>query len=103
MTEAKQQDGKQKGKLNFFELMTEIFDWLQIVISPLLIGLAIGFVIYLSKPDKLGLIIAISVAAVGLIIGIIWAIRVWKKEGTMNFISKIMATPEFDNLGEEKE
>ena len=47
MQTLKQNDNKQKAKLSFFELMTEIFGWLQIAASPFIIGIAIGFIIYL--------------------------------------------------------
>jgi hypothetical protein len=103
MSEAKQQDIKQKEKLSFFDLMTEIFGWLQIVASSLLIGVAVGFIIYILKPGKPGLIIAISVAALGLIVGIILATRIWKKKGTVHFVSRVTATSELDNLDKNEE
>jgi disulfide bond formation protein DsbB len=97
------QNGKQKTKRSFFALMTEIFSWLQIAASPFLIRLVIGFIIYISRPNRIGLIIAIIIAAVGLITGIIWAAKVWKEKGTTHFISAVMASPYFDNLNDEKE
>ena len=102
MKEEKQIAGKQNEKFNFFELATEIFGWLQIFASPFLIALAVGFIIYLSMPGKLGIIIAILVAVLGLIIGIIWATKTWKKKGTVNFMSRVSATPELDNEGENE-
>jgi len=66
MTETKNESTKEKR--SFFNLALEVFGWLRIVASPLLIGVTIGFAIYLSKSDTTGLIIAISVGAVGLII-----------------------------------
>ena len=76
-------------------MINEIFGWIQIVASPLILGLVIGRVGLFSR-DTNGLIIGISIAAIGLILGIIWATRVWKKEGTINFMSKIIRTPELD-------
>ncbi|UKJ06216.1 hypothetical protein [Solitalea lacus] len=76
---------------------------MQIVASPLLIGLAIGATIYFSDPTTTRLFIGIIVATVGLIVGIIWATRQWKGKGTIWFMSRIMATPELDNIdGEQK-
>jgi len=66
-------------------------------------GLAIGFGIYTSNPNTTRIIIAISVAFVGLIIGVIWATKVWKKKGTMNFISKIYESPDLDYLDEDNQ
>lgn len=80
-----------------FEYITEAVGWLQIVASPLLIGLGIGAVVYFPNPTTTRLIIGISIAALGLIVGILWATKIWKtKEGTIWFLSRIMATPELD-------
>jgi len=83
-----------KYKRSLFELLMEILGWIQIVASPLLIGLIIGAVIYFPKPGGTKLIIALFIAATGLLIGVIWATRDWKKNGTIHFISKISATTE---------
>lgn len=88
--------------MSFFDYFTEIVGWLQIVASPLLFGLLIAAYIYFSNPTILRLIIAIGVALLGLIAGIILGTRIWKKQGTMNFVSRISATPELDNLEEEE-
>lgn len=80
------------------EFITEVVGWLQIVASPLLIGLSIGTIVYVSNPSTARLVFGISIAALGLIIGIIWATNIWKKTGTMRFMSRIMATPELDPL-----
>ena len=80
-----------------FEWITEAIGWLQIVASPLLIGLVIGATIYFPTPTTIRLIIGIVFALVGLILGILWANKIWKtKEGTMWFLSRVMATPELD-------
>lgn len=93
---------KPENKMGVFDYTFEIIGWLQIVVSPLLLGLIIGFVIYVSNPGTLRLIVGISVATLGLIIGIIWATKAWKKKGTMHFVSRVMATPELDNVDEEE-
>lgn len=92
-----------KRRLSFFELLTEISAWLQIVASPLLAGLVLGFLIYISVPYTTGIVMGLLVALVGLVIGIVWATRVWKKRGTVHFMSRIMATPELDKLDEEQD
>lgn len=80
----------------------ELIGWIQIVLSPLLIGLAIGAIIYFNKKDTVGLILGIVVASLGLVIGIIFATKIWKKKGTISFLSRLSGTPELDNLDEEK-
>lgn len=84
------------------EFITELIGWFQIVLSPLLIGLFIGAIIYFSMQDSLGLVLGIGVTSLGLIIGIVFATRVWRKKGTVNFMSRISASPELDNLDDEK-
>lgn len=79
-----------------FEFITEVIGWLQIVASPLLIGLGIGALVYFSNPTNTRLVIGITVAVLGLIIGILWATKIWKTKGTISFMSRIMATPELD-------
>ena len=96
MTKVSQKEDSKQKKL--FELFTEIVGWLQIIASPLLLSAIIGFVIYISSPNTLRLIIAIGITLIGLIIGIIWATYIWKKRGTITFVSRIDASPELDNL-----
>ncbi len=84
------------GKKSLFDLFTELIGWLQVFASPFLIGLLIGAIIYFTKPNTLRFIVAISIAIAGFVTGIVWATRVWKKKGTVHFMSKIMATPELD-------
>ena len=80
-----------------FERLTSFFAWLQIVASPALIGLFIAFFIYSNYASTAGLIISIVVAVAGLTIGVVLATKIWKRKGTVNFISKISATPELEN------
>lgn len=82
------------------EFITELLGWFQIVLSPLLIGLAIGGIIYFNKQDNIGLFFGIAVTVIGLIVGIVVATRIWKKRGTNNFLSIISSSPDLDNLDE---
>jgi len=81
-----------------FEYIIEIVGWLQIVASPLLIGLGIGAFIYFSDPTLLRLVIAIIISVIGLVVGIIWANKIWKTKGTVWFMSQVSSTPDLDNL-----
>ncbi len=89
------------GVFRIFEFITEVIGWLQIVASPLLIGLIIGSIIYFTDPSKTRLIIGITFAIAGLILGIIWGTNQWKGKGTIWFMSRIMATPELDKKDKE--
>ena len=103
MSDISNQVDKIKGKRSLFEFFTEMIGWIQIVASPFLIGSIIGAIVYFPNPDTTKLIIAIIIAATGLFIGIIWATRVWRKKGTIHFMSRLMSTPELDNKDEDQE
>ena len=92
-----------KKRKGVFEFIIEVFGWIQIVASPLILGVIIGFIVYCNIDGSNGILIGISIASLGLIIGVIWATRVWKKKGTIDFLSKLSATPELDDKEEEKE
>lgn len=84
--------------MKILECLTSFIAWLQIVASPLFFGLIIGLVIYGIYPTNIGLILGVAVATLGLVIGIIFATKIWKKRGTVDFISRVSASPELDNL-----
>jgi hypothetical protein len=93
----------EKKEVKWFLALTEIFGWVQIMLSPTLGGLALGGLFYLYRPDIIGIIGGTSIAIIGLVIGIIWATKVKKKYGTIWFVSRIMATPELDTKNELSE
>lgn len=84
-----------------FNKLIEGIAWLQIAASPTLIGAVLGILVGLAGSTGLGIVIGLT----GLIIGVLWAMRVSKKEGTVRFMSRTMATPELDEKdpGNEKE
>jgi hypothetical protein len=96
MAEISNQNESATKKKNLFQLFTEIVGWLQIFASPFLMGLIIGAIVYFFKPGTTRLIIAIFIAATGLFTGIVCANRIWRKKGTIHFMSRIMATPELE-------
>jgi VIT1/CCC1 family predicted Fe2+/Mn2+ transporter len=91
-----------KNSLSFFVCAVEVVGWLQIVLSPFLTGVIIIVIVYFSNPSTQRLIVAIVVAFIGLLVGIVFATKVLKKEGTIHFVPRITANPELDNLGEGK-
>ena len=91
-----------RGMFRIFEIITELMGWWQIVLSPLLIGLIIGSVLYFYEPTTIRLIIGVIIATTGLVIGIIWATKQWKGKRTMWFMSNIMSTKEIDNSDDGK-
>jgi hypothetical protein len=94
---------KENKFFKIFELMTEIIGWLEIMISPTLICGMIGVGVYFYFQNFVAKIIGISIAAIGLLIGIIWATKIFKsKKGTVHFMSRLSATPELDKEIEEE-
>lgn len=89
--------------MNFIEKIIFFLGWLKIVFSPLAIGVIIGFLVYNYFPGKIGTISGIGIALVGLLLGILWAERIRKKYGSMNFLGKVNGSPELDKPDEKKE
>ena len=73
--------------MNKFQIVLAVSGGLfRIVLFPLLITLIISLVLYLNMPDVLGLLAAMFVCSIGLLTGIIMAIRVWIKRGPSAFL-----------------
>ena len=87
--------------IRFLQLFTETIGWLRIALSPFLIALLIGAIIYFNLHNTLGVVLGIGIAGIGLIIGIVWATRVWKKQGTVEFVSRVNASPEYNRKDKE--
>jgi hypothetical protein len=84
------------------EYIIEIVNWIKIVLSPTLIGVVIGLIIYGNYPNFRGFIASVAFSCVGLVIGIIWATRIWKRVGTTNFIARVNASPDIDEAVRER-
>jgi hypothetical protein len=88
--------------MRIIAFLIEAIGWLKIVASPLIIGSLIGGAIYLLWKNETAMVIGILFALAGAITGIIWATRIWRKYGTMHFLSRLNATPDLDKLVHEK-
>lgn len=86
-----------------FDYFIEVLCWVQIVASPFAISILIGGIVYFTRPGRTTLTIAIIIGITGLITGIIWATTVWRKKGTNNYLSRIMASPDLDKKSEPDE
>jgi disulfide bond formation protein DsbB len=82
------------------EKIMELLGWFQIVISPTLIGLGIGCIVYFNFQNLAGLILGIIISIIGLISGIVLATKKLKTTGTIHFLSRVSATPELDKINE---
>jgi hypothetical protein len=81
-------------------ILIELLNWLRIAISPLLVGVLMGGLVYLKKGDD-GLVPGMVITAIGGIVGVLWATKIWKKQGTTNFISRNDASPDLDKKQSE--
>ncbi len=84
--------------MKILKYFIEILFWLRIVASPTIIGCVAGFLIWKGVGETKGMLFGSIVALCGLVIGIIWATRIWKKQGTSTFMSRVNASPDLDNL-----
>lgn len=93
-----------ENKPNIFEKSTEVIGGFQIFLSPLLIGILIAAIIYFPNPNNFTLIIAVAIVILGIVIGVILALRIYKsKEGTIHFISHTASTPEIEETTEKNQ
>jgi positive regulator of sigma E activity len=75
----------------FFGVIEIIF-WIAIFLSPLLIGIAIAFIIFLNATKLEWL--SIIFISLGFVTGIIFAERVRRKYGCTRYMSRLLATPD---------
>ncbi|MBW8360420.1 MAG: hypothetical protein K0M63_11550 [Weeksellaceae bacterium] len=80
-----------------FTKIIESYSFFKIVLSPLLIGIILGFALYqYFEQDQTGTVLFAVCILLGLIIGIIWAVRVTRKYGAHRFISRVDASEDID-------
>ena len=82
------------------EFLIKVIGWVRILASPTLIGFGVGALIYLLYPRPAMLVVGISIASFGLILGILWATYIWNTTGTIWYMSRNSAIPELDKADE---
>ncbi|GAB0154876.1 hypothetical protein CHRYSEOSP005_01360 [Chryseobacterium sp. Alg-005] len=93
-----------KEDQNIFEKFTEAIGGFLIFLSPFLIAVIIAAFIYFPNPNTITLIIAIAIILLGIILGVKLALKIYKtKKGTIHFVSRTDATPDIDELLNQKE
>jgi len=75
--------------MKLFEIILEIFGWLQIVAGVILAAGLLAFATYLVWSNGTGKIAGIIIISIGFIAGAIWATFIWKKHGTIAWLSGI--------------
>ncbi len=72
------------------EYLFELIGSIMIVMSPLTVFGVIGISIRLNHTDQLWSLIAmLALILLGLVLGIIWTNYIWKKYGTINYLSRM--------------
>jgi uncharacterized membrane protein YdjX (TVP38/TMEM64 family) len=84
--------------MKIIETFIEIFSWLKIVASPTLLGALAGFLSCKGIAPLYGSWVGVLLALTGLVTGILWANHARKKYGASTFISRVNASPDFDQI-----
>ena len=79
--------------MKLFEIILDVLGWLQIVTGVTLAAGLIGFAIYLKWTNETGKSVAIVIVIIGFVAGTIWATQIWKKHGTIAWLSRITKIP----------
>jgi VanZ family protein len=83
--------------IKVIKLITNTVAWLQIAVSPSLLGGGLGAAIYFYHPGRLTLIAASVFCIIGFVTGTIWATKVHRRKGTVEFMARVIATPELND------
>ena len=78
----------------FLKNLTSFFAWLQIMVSPSLVGVIVGGLAWFGLKGVLGVVVGSGCAALGIWLGIRWAENARKEKGTVEFVSRIRSHPE---------
>lgn len=84
--------------MNFFDKVLELINWIKIFLSPFIISLIIGGLIFLSSNNIWIQSISVLIVVLGIITGIYLAEKIRKKHGTERFMAKIHESPDLDNI-----
>ena len=75
--------------MKLVELFLEALGWLQIVAGATIAASLPAFLLYLKWSTDTGKIIAIILVSVGFISGVIMATVIWRRHGTIAWLSRI--------------
>lgn len=90
-----------KDRSSIFDKMAEAIGWLQIVASPMLIGVGIAAGLYYLFPHPFTVFIAIAIVVIAFVCGAKWATNIARKRGTIQFLSGTNSSPELNKQDDE--
>jgi F0F1-type ATP synthase assembly protein I len=79
-----------------FHYFTETIGWIQLFLSPFLLSIILAFLVHHNVKSTTGLFLSIGILIIGFILGIYMATKIWKKTGTISFLSRISETPDIN-------
>jgi hypothetical protein len=74
--------------MRIVEFLLNLLGWLQITISASLIGFVIGLAVYYFD-NITGLWVGTILTSICFVIGAVCATKIWKKHGTVDWLSRI--------------
>ena len=83
-----------------FHIFVESIFWLQLFLLPVLIGGVIAVVIFIRNENLVWL--SIAIAAISIILGVIYAERIRRKHGTSRYLARIMSTGDEEKVRSEE-
>jgi len=75
--------------MKLLEIIFEVFGWLIIVASVTAGCALISLWIFITWPTHSVKILSLAITIIGFLGGVIWATRIWKKHGTIAWLSSI--------------
>lgn len=86
----------------FIEKIVEFIGWLQLFVFPIIFSCVLGGILFYYNPFGFGLTLFVLSIVLGLIVGVWYANRVHKKEGTVNHLSTILRMPELEQKDDKE-
>ncbi len=80
----------------FLRIFVEVLGWLVITLSGTILGGFLMIILTFTTNSEFGFKLGLCFIPAGLILGAIWATRMWRKHGTVWFLSRLIAHPELD-------
>ncbi|MCC3153843.1 hypothetical protein Q3A66_13020 [Hymenobacter sp. BT770] len=88
--------------MKIIERLLSVLGWLQIFISPAIIGAVTGAFIWLALRGSLGIVLGLSMGILGCFAGSVFAEKARRGKGTIEFMSRTIAHPELREKEKKK-
>jgi membrane protein YdbS with pleckstrin-like domain len=89
--------------MNKFDKIIELINWIKIFLSPFIISVVAAILLFLSSENYWLQVLSVIIIILGIILGVYFAEKIRKKQGTERFMAKIYESPDLDNLKSDKQ